>query len=37
MTKLVGLLLVAAVAVGVGATVVATEPTWYLRMRYPLK
>jgi soluble lytic murein transglycosylase len=37
MTKLVGVLLVLVIAVGFGATVVTTEPTWYLRMRYPLK
>jgi soluble lytic murein transglycosylase len=37
MTRLVALLLVVAIGIGVGAAVVATEPTWYLRMRYPLE
>jgi peptidoglycan lytic transglycosylase len=37
MTKLAALLLLAVIAVGAAATVFTTEPTWYLRMRYPLK
>ena len=37
MTRLGALLLVVAIGVGVGAAIVATEPTWYLRMRYPLR
>jgi soluble lytic murein transglycosylase len=37
MTKLAALLLLAVIGVGAAATVVTTEPTWYLRMRYPLK
>jgi len=37
MTKLLALLLVVVIGVGAAATVVTTEPTWYLRMRYPLK
>jgi soluble lytic murein transglycosylase len=31
------LALLVLVAVGAGAAVVVTEPTWYLRMRYPLR
>jgi soluble lytic murein transglycosylase len=37
MTRLAALLLVVAIGIGAGATVVMTEPTWYLRMRYPLR
>ena len=37
MTRLAALLLVVAIGVGVGATIVTSEPTWYLRMRYPLR
>ena len=37
MTRLGALLLVVAIGIGVGAAIVATEPTWYLRMRYPLE
>ena len=37
MTRLAALLLVVAIGVGAGAAVVVSEPTWYLRMRYPLR
>ena len=37
MTRLTALLLVVAIGVAVGAGIVTTEPTWYLRMRYPLR
>jgi soluble lytic murein transglycosylase len=37
MTRLAALLLVVAIGVGVGAAIVVIEPTWYLRMRYPLR
>lgn len=35
--RIVAALALAGIVLGVGALVVATEPTWYLRMRYPLK
>ena len=37
MTRLAGLLLLVVVAVGFGAYVYEAEPTWYERMRYPLR
>jgi soluble lytic murein transglycosylase len=36
-TRLLALPLLAVVLVAAGATVYATEPTWYLRARYPLE
>lgn len=35
--RIVAALALVGIVLGVGALVVATEPTWYLRMRYPLK
>lgn len=35
--RIVAALALVGMVLGVGALVVATEPTWYLRMRYPLK
>ncbi len=37
MTRFVALLVVIALAAAGGAAVVATEPEWYLRARYPLR
>lgn len=35
--RIVAALALVGIVLGVGALVVAIEPTWYLRMRYPLK
>jgi soluble lytic murein transglycosylase len=35
--RIVAALALVAIVLGAGALVVATEPTWYLRMRYPLE